>query len=338
MSRRETLLAIGLFPIAGARTTFAAETLPTGTVFTADEKGGSVSAIDLASGQVRSKPLSIMPHNAQISGDGQALLLVGMAGHHSGEANTGRLIVLDATDMMRPPRTEIAIGPHPAHIVTDRSGQRAFITDSAKNTVLAVDLAVGKVTQEILVGTYPHGLRLSPDGRELYVANMRDGDVSVVDIIAGREVKRIPTGKQPVQVGFTPDGTQIFVSLNGENKVAIIDRMKRAVIAKVDVGRNPVQVQVTPDGHRAFIANQGTEASPADTVSVIDVASRKPLGTIKVGRGAHGVASSDDGRWIFVSNIVDATVSVIHAQELAVTATYRVGPGPNGITYRPVAR
>lgn len=334
-SRREVLLAIGAFSVAGAHTALAAATEAIGTVFTADEKGGSVSAIDLGSGQVRTRPLSVMPHNVQISGDGHTLLLVGMAGHHGGGANTGRLIVLDASDFMRPPRAEIEIGPHPAHVVTDGSGQRTFITDSTKNTVLVVDPIAGKIIQEITVGTYPHGLRLSPEGRELYVANMRSGDVSVVDVSAGREVKRIVAGKLPVQVGFTADGAQVYVSLNGENKVAIIDRASRIVAAKVDVGRNPVQVQIASDGRRAFIANQGTDAAPADTISVIDVASQKPLATIKTGRGAHGVTASNDGRWVFVSNIVDSTVSAIDAKELRVTATYRVGAGPNGITYRP---
>ncbi len=333
-SRRDILLIAGLFALAGTRTASSAEAKASGTAFTADEKGGSVSAIDLASGKVRTQPLPVMPHNVQIGGDGRSLLLVGMAGHHGG-GETGQLIVLDASDIARPARAEIAIGPHPAHVVTDGAGGRAFITDSVKNAVLVVDLAAGRIVREIPVGTFPHGLRLSPDGRELYIANMRGGDVSVVDVAVGREVKRIAVGKVPVQVGFTPDGAQVFVSLNGENKVAIIDRASQAVVARIAVGRNPVQVHATSDGSRVFVANQGTEASPANTVSVIDVAARRIAATIRVGRGAHGVVASGDGRWVFVSNIADATVSAIDAQALRVAATYRVGAGPNGITYRP---
>jgi len=333
VSRRNILSTIGLFMIASTGGAFAASVDAAGTVFTADEKGGSVSAIDLASGQVRTRPLPVMPHNLQISGDGRALLLVGMAGHHGGP-NSGKLVVLDAADIMGPSGAEIAIGPHPAHVVSDPAGQLAFVTDSAKNVVLVIDLASGRIAREIAVGAYPHGLRPSPDGRELYVANMRGGDVSVIDIAAGREVARIPVGKAPVQVGFTPDGARVYVSLNAENKVAIIDRARRALAGKVNVGRNPVQVGVLPDGSRVFIANQGTEAAPADTVSVIDIANHKSLATIRTGRGAHGVSVSDDGAWVFVSNIVDSTVTTIDARTLRAGASWRVGAGPNGITFR----
>lgn len=332
-SRRGLFLPIGLLVIAGSHRGVAATATTTGTAFTADERAGSVSAIDLPAGRVRTVPLSIMPHNVQVSPDGQTVLLVGMSGHHGGNSG-GKLIMLDAADITRAPRSEISIGPHPAHVVTDISGAQAFVTDSAKNAVLIVDLTAGKIVNEIPVGAYPHGLRLSPDGLELYVANMRSSDVSVVDPSAGRELARIAVGKLPVQVGFTPDGTQVYVSLNGENKVAIIDRKRRAVVAKINVGRNPVQVQVTPDGRRVFIANQGTEASPSDTVSVIDTTERKVIATIKSGRGAHGVTVSNDGRLVLVSNIVDSTVSAIGVQELRTIATYRVGAGPNGITYR----
>lgn len=49
----------------------------TGIVYTADEIGNSISAIDLASGKVQIVPVPISPHNVQITGDGTWLLAVG---------------------------------------------------------------------------------------------------------------------------------------------------------------------------------------------------------------------------------------------------------------------
>jgi len=89
-----------------------------------------------------------------------------------------------------------------------------------------------------------------------------------------------------VQVGFTPDGSRVYVSLRDENKVAVIDTATRKVIARIEVGPAPIQVHATPDGRLIFVANQGTEAKPNDTVSVIDVASGKVIKTIRTGVGA----------------------------------------------------
>ena len=105
--------------------------------------------------------------------------------------------------------------------------------------------------------------------------------------------------------------------------------------APLDVGRNPIQVFATPDGRFVYVANQGTEDSPDNTVSVIEVATNTVVATIVTGRGAHGVVVSSDGATVFVTNILDATVSAIDVATQTVIATISVGKGPNGITYLP---
>lgn len=335
---RRTVIFCAGFLIAALATGFSAATSSAGTVFTADEKGGSVSAIDLATGRVSTVRLAMMPHNVQISGDGKQLVAVGMSmtkvGKAHGAHGGGKLIPLDATVHPIRPVGEIDVGPHPAHVVMDWAGKLAFVTDSQENAVLVVDLVAQRISGRIVTGAYPHGLRLSPDGLELYVANVKGGTVSVIDVAKQVETARIDVGKSPVQVGFTPDGRHVFVSLNGEGKVAVINRATRRVAAKIPVGRNPVQVYATPDGLHVYVANQGTEKSPSNTVSVIAVDTLNPVATITAGRGAHGVVVSDDGKWAFISNIVDGTVSAIDTSTQKVSVTYQVGAGPNGISYR----
>jgi YVTN family beta-propeller protein len=315
-----------------------------GMVYTADEHGNSISAIDLGSGTVQIVPVTISPHNVQITADGARLLAVGEpagAGHghgpaaaHAAKQASGRLLVFDAAKLTSGPTASIQVGVHPAHVVVDRAGQRAFVTNSGDDTVAVVNLPRKALARTIKTGRYPHGLRISPDGREVYVANVEDGSVSVIDTSKLTEVARIPVGQTPVQVGFTPDGSRVYVSLRDENSVAIIDTASRTKIGTIAVGRGPIQVHATPDGRLVYIANQGTDAEPADTVSVIEVPSGQVVETIITGRGAHGVAVSDDGAFVFITNIVDGTVSVISAATRSVVATFNVGRGPNGVTYR----
>lgn len=315
-------------------------------VYTADEHGSSISAIDLAGGHVATVPIPISPHNVQITADGKRLLAVGEPaadghGHaHGGNAHgandaKGRLLILDPAGLGAKPVTEIVVGAHPAHVIADQRGERAFITNAGDNTVSVVDLAAGKLIATIGTGRYPHGLRMSPNGREIYVANVQDGTVSIIDADGFQERARIPVGTTPVQVGFTPDGTRVYVSLRDENRVAVIDTASRRLVGTIEVGRNPIQVYATPDGQFVYVANQGTDAEPADTVSVIEVSSGMIIDTIRTGMGAHGVVVSSDGAWAFVTNIVEGTVSAIDAATGEVVRNFSVGRGPNGITYRP---
>ena len=306
---------------------------PNGTVYTANEKGNSVSVINLASGQVSNVALTIAPHNVQVSADGSRLLVVGMPAHvehHPGES--GQLWVFGVASLDKPLFT-LPAGTHPAHVVTDQTGKLAFVTDSENNAVNVFDLTQQVLTATIQTGKFPHGLRLSPNGKELYVANMKEGNVSVIDLVRMAQVARIHVGKAPVQVGFSPDGLQAYVSLSGENKLGLIDTTQRTLIAKIAVGRTPVQMFATPDGKQVYVANQGSSQQPDDKVSVINPQTRQVITTLTTGKGAHGVAMSTDGNYALVTNIQANTVSVIDTKTQQLIATHAVGAGPNGISY-----
>lgn len=325
-----------------------APSLTGGVVFTADEYGATISSIDLKSGKVTTVQATIEPHNIQISSDGSLLLAVGIApdptaqstdqasgGDMAGMAAPGEVVLFDPHHMIAGPVARIAVGMHPAHVITDLAGKRAFVTNAEDDTLSVIDLASRKVTATVSTGDYPHGQRLSPDGREIMIANVQSGTVSVIDTETLKEIASIPVGITPVQVGFTPDGSLLYVSLRDVNQVAVVDVKARKLVATVDVGRNPIQVFATPDGRFVYVANQGTEANPDNIVSVIEVATNKVVATIVTGRGAHGVVVSRDGATVFVTNILDATVSAIDVATQTVIATIPVGKGPNGITYLP---
>ena len=73
MNPMQWLLASAL-----ALTLNLAQAAPSGTLYTANEQGHSLSQIDLASGVVKTFALDLAPHNVQVSPDGRWLLVVGM--------------------------------------------------------------------------------------------------------------------------------------------------------------------------------------------------------------------------------------------------------------------
>lgn len=311
---------------------------PTGTVYTANERDASISQVRLDGGQVLTIKLDIAPHNVQVSPDGKWLLVVGMpasavGADHAAHGGGGQLLVF-STAAVDKPAYSLPAGAHPAHVVTDQAGQRAFVTDSAASVVRVFDLETKAQIATIKTGKFPHGLRLSPDNKTLYVANMQDNSVSIIDISQRKETGRITVGKAPVQVGFAPDGLTAFVSLSAENKLGVIDTASGKLRRKVAVGRLPIQMVATADGKQVYVANQGSAKQPDERVFAIDPASGKVLATIITGKGAHGVAASSDGQYVFVSNIEAGTFSVIDTTSKQVVASHKVGAGPNGISYQ----
>lgn len=314
-----------------------------GYVFTADEGGRSISAVDLATGRVASTRITIAPHNVDAISSRGLLLAAGAAGAEHGGSHggqqadaAGRLILLEHVAGAGPRVVaEIAAGIHPAHVVPDPAGQRAFMSDSGTDTILVIELDAGRIAGSIPVDKGPHGMRLSPDGTELWVANTTAGSVSVIDITRMREAARIRVGPRPVQVGFLPDGSRLYVTLAGANQVAEIDRATRQVTRRVAVGPGPAQLFAAPDGRQVFVANQGTRASPGTTVSVIDVARGTVARTLSTGRGAHGVSICAGGSRAFITNMYEDSLTEIDADRMEVLRRFAVGRAPNGVAWLP---
>lgn len=301
--------------------------------YTANE-GGGISKVDASSNKlVNSVTLAGVVHNVQISPNGEtlaAVLIPKMAGKNMGEMAGSALFFSTKNDGLI---KKVTVGNHPAHIVYTQNGKYVLVTNSEDNTVSVIDAANYNVIRAISTGKGPHGFRISRDSKYAYIANMGEDTVSVINLVDLKEERKIRVGNVPVTTGVTADGKTLAVTLNAENALAIVD-LATGKTDTVKVGVGPAQLFIAPDDKFVYVANQGTEAKPSNTVTKIDLKAKKVAATIVVGKGAHGVATSDDGRFIYVTNMFDNTVSVIDNSTNNVIATVPVGQTPNGITYK----
>lgn len=301
--------------------------------FTANE-GGTISKVNAADNKVTAtlKADGIV-HNIQISPDGKvvaATLVPGGHGGHGGhdEENTGSVLFYDAeTDVLL---KTVSVGNHPAHVVYSKDGKYVLVTNNEDDTVSVIDASSYEVKTTISTGKGPHGFRISDNSQYAYIANMGEDTVSVINIDTLIEERKIEVGKTPVTTGITSDGKTLAVTLFAENAMAILD-LETNESVKVDVGFGPAQVYIGPDDKYAYVANQGTEDKPSSSMSIVDLVSKTVVAEIETGKGAHGVVTSADGKFAYVTNMFENTVSIINLESKEVS-TIEVGEIPNGIT------
>lgn len=300
--------------------------------FTANE-GGSISKINADSNEVEIEiEVAGAVHNVQVSPDGKILgATVVPEMNHSGESMEMNGLALfydtDSNELLK----TVEVGNHPAHIVFTEDEKYALVTNNEDNNVSVIDMESFTVTQTINTGKGPHGFRISADSQKAYIANMGEDTVSVLDLKTMKEEKKITVGATPVTTGMTSDGKTLVVTLNGENKLAIVN-LATDQVEKVQVGNGPAQVYIDDNNQYAYVANQGTEETPSNSVSVVDLASKKVTATIETGKGAHGVVTSPDSKRLYVTNMYENTVSVIDTEQNKVIDTIKVGGTPNGIS------
>ena len=91
-----------------------------------------------------------------------------------------------------------------------------------------------------------------------------------------------------------------------------------------------LKAQSSPENLVVYTANTG-----ANTVSVIQVASRKPLASISVGKDPGGVLPNRIGQLVYITNKESNDVSVINTSSRKVVATIPVGVRPNHLYISP---
>ncbi|MGC5327039.1 beta-propeller fold lactonase family protein [Brevibacillus sp. SYSU BS000544] len=307
-----------------------------GFIYTANQ--GGISKVDVASQKViETIQVDGAVHNIQVSDNGQIIgaTVVPASGGHSSHGGShgstnGFAHFYDAASGKLLQKVEV--GKHPAHLVFTADDKYALVTNNEGNDVSLIEMSTYQVAATIPVGNGPHGFRISQDSKYAYIANMNEDSVSVIDLNEKKEWKKIKVGQTPVTTGVTSDGKLLTVTLNQENALALVD-LTTDQVTKVPVGIGPAQVYIQPDNKFAFVANQGTKEAPSHSVSKVDLQSKKVTATIETGKGAHGVTTSEDGRFVYVTNMYENTVSIVGNQVDQVIATVPVGEEPNGITF-----
>ncbi|MFE9773326.1 beta-propeller fold lactonase family protein [Streptomyces sp. NPDC005931] len=295
----------------------------TGTVWVANEGGDSLTAIDASTNRAVATVKGIPgPHNVQAAPDGRTVWTVSAADLVV-KLDASRYALLGAA----------GTGAAPAHVILDGDGGRVYVSNAGDGSVSVFGAQSLARDGAVEVGGGPHGMRPSPDGRWVYVADTAADSVHVIDAAENRRVATIPVGDAPVQVAFQPDGRHAYVTLGGENAVAKIDVATREVVARVPSGPAPAQVHASPDGRYVLAANQGTEAAPGRTVSVIDTETFTVVARPVVGDGPHGITVDAGSRHAFITNVRSDEVAVLDLAEREVVARIPVGDAPNGISF-----
>ena len=106
----------------------------------------------------------------------------------------------------------------------------------------------------------------------------------------------------------------------------MIDPKELRVIADIAVGASPSGLAVTPDGRLLLSADRD-----ADSVSVIDTATRKRLATIKVGERPFGITIDAEGRRAYTANVGSNDVSVIDIADSREIGRVKTGLRPYAV-------
>lgn len=328
-------------------------------VYVALEGDGKVSVIDPKTNQVygeidltKTDGSFYAAHNVQVAPGGKSVWVTAIASegsegedeHGGGEDMEGmkmdspdEVVVIDpATDEIIE-RIPVASGAHLAHVVITPDENYAYVTAQEEGAIYKINAKTYQIEETIPAPpeSEPHGLRVTPDGKTVYIALLGGKAVGILDT-ASSSLEQIDVEGAAVQTGITTDGKYMVVSLFDTKKLGVLE-ISTGKVSYIDLppdSKGPIQMYPVKNSSVVYLADQGYyfDQPTGDNVYKIDLEKMQVISTIKTGEGPHGVVVSQDGRYVYVTNIVSNDVSVIDAANDQVVARISTGKQPNGIS------
>ncbi len=193
----------------------------------------------------------------------------------------------------------------------------------------------------------------------LFVATQGDSSVSayLIDLSAGTLTasgKSVATGSVPSAMILAPSGTALFVANQATNDISAYTVMADGTLTAGSTtptgGMTPLSMAMDSVGHFLFVANQGLQVDPASgTVSVFAVQDAtltavpgSPFQVAELGAasgtGPAGVAVTPDGKFLYVSNQFDSSVTTFSVDASGVLtrgSVVTVGTTPSALAVTP---
>jgi YVTN family beta-propeller protein len=215
--------------------------------------------------------------------------------------------------------------------VLTKDRERLFVTLPLINQVAVVETRTWKVTTYIDAGIKPSRILLQPDQKYLWVGNdAAKGEASGVTVIDTGTLKvaaQIATGAGRHEIVVSEDNRFVFVSNSESGTVSVVDVQKLAKVNDIKTGPNPVSLALS-ELSKAIYAVSETDGS----VSVIN-AQGQILTRIAAKRGSRSLRFTPDGRYGFVLNTGESTVSIFDAASNRMLHEVKVGNAPDQIIF-----
>jgi DNA-binding beta-propeller fold protein YncE len=297
MDRRDFLVAAAAPLLLGAAPALARPRGGTPLALVTADLESSVVAVDVGSGRV--------VRRLRTPADPRSIESIGWTGALVAHTAGGRMTLIDS-DLRVHPIAGAFGAPRYTAVSPDR--RLAYVTDSAREEIVVVDVRGRRVIGRVAVGGPCRHLGIDRDGTRLWVALGNTAErIAVLSLAEARRPRLVRTIRPPFlahDVGFTPGGRRVWVTSGDRGRLAIYAAATGELVRTL-AGDAPPQ-HVTFMGDRAFVT------SGDDAVLRVHALDGRLLRSAPVPAGSYNVQQGH--RWILTPSLSQGTLCSFSAR------------------------
>jgi YVTN family beta-propeller protein len=318
-----------------------------------------VQVIDPATRKVL-RNIAIGEHTDDVMGspDGRVFYVVAQDdmrspfGYQNNES--GKLMAFDSRSFA--PLWSVALDGSPNHVSRSPDGKRIYVPLYTRHWMVVVNAADGSIEAWWPATIGNHVTEISADGKRLYVGNMVTDAIYVYDTAAGSVIMSLDVGESVRPIVLDEPRGLLYYQLSRLHGFEVRRIADGSFVRRVELPALEKPVAVPGGSLKERLANlEGASAWPytynhglamtrdgrhlvavatvANYAAIYSLPDFKLKGTVPVGGSPNWVACDAQGKYAYVSNPKDDSVSVIDIEAVREVARIPVGNGPKRIAF-----
>lgn len=226
------------------------------------------------------------------------------------------------------------LGDLPLNIAVSKSKSLMAVTNNGQSvqSIELIDPATETILDTKVVGKAWYGLAFSANEKKLYASGNHDNWILVFDInnkklaltdsiILG---KKWPNKVSPTGIAIDDEKQLLYVVTKEDNKLYIIDLTTKQIRTTYQLGGEAYACLLSPDNKQLYISCWG-----CDKVLVFNTDQKNIVAEIPVGDNPNELCLTKKGKYLYIANANDNSVSVISTAENKVIETLNTALYPD---------
>jgi DNA-binding beta-propeller fold protein YncE len=264
------------------------------------------------------------------------LLFVCSLNCFSQENNLPQQVKLPNGWFITPVGKSLPLGDLPLNIAVSSSKKYIAVTNNGQSTqsIQLIDVKHAIILDSIDIPKSWLGLKFSADEKYLYASGGNDNRILKYAIVNNKLqlTDSIILGK-PWPVAISPAGIEIddakqvmYVVTKENNSLYVIDLKTKNIVQKDTLYNEAYTCLLSPDKKELYISVWG-----GDKIKIFNTTTRKIADSIAVGDNPNDICLTKNGKYLFVANANDNSVSVIDIRQRKLLETLNAALFPKSV-------
>ena len=238
---------------------------------------------------------------------------------------------------LTPVGTSLPLGDLPLNIAISRTGRFAAVTNNGESTqtIQLIDTHSDRQLDSIVIPKSWNGIAFSADEKYLYASGGNDNWILQYTIRDNRLVTtdtfRLgvpwPNRISPAGIALDDDRHLLYTVTKEDNSLYVIGLDDHRVLRRLPLGGEGYTCILSPDRKALYVSVWG-----GDKVKVYDTKTGVFADSIQVGDNPNDLCLTRDGRYLYVANANDNSVSVINTRSRRVLETLNAALYPTRLS------